>query len=241
MSGSSAARGPIFFMHVMKTAGTSFARHIEPNFEPDEVYPPPGGARRREQYWQVAELEALSAEQRSAIRIYHGHLPFVVRDMVGADVTLTILREPVARTISHLRHCQRHVDQHRDQPLEQIYEDPWDHPTLFLNHQVKQFAFTLADAPRAHIDVLEIDECRFRQAVAHLEQVTILGLTEHYRAFTEAVHRRLGWRLQRPLRLEVSPGEAQVTAALRRRIIDDSAADIAFYEHARRWYEQEMA
>jgi hypothetical protein len=228
----------VFFMHIMKTAGTSFARHVEANFPAEQIYPDVGGPRHQEQYWKVEELRALPERRRREIRMYHGHFPFVIRDLVGASRTLTLLRDPVERTISHVRHCRRHFPRHAGRSLEEVYDDAWHNPTLFRDYQVKQFAFTADDDPKGHIDVLAIDEERFRTAVDHLEQVTVLGLTHRYPEFTEAVERHLGWRLRSPRRLQVAPDEDPVPDSLRRRIVADSTADIHFYEHARSLYER---
>ena len=231
----SVAPGSYFFMHIMKTAGTSFAQHLEPNFADDEIYPHPStkGPVHMEQYWKVAELRALTAEDRARIRVYAGHFPYVASRIVDADTTLTILRHPVARTYSALRHLERHFPQHHGKALEAIYEDDWHNPTWLRNYQVKLFALTLEDDPTAHIDVVVVDEARFRVAVGHLEEMALFGLTERYDEFTAEVARRYGWSFRDAKRLQVGGEADDVPAALRRRIEEDSAADVAFYEHAR--------
>lgn len=226
-----------FFMHIMKTAGTTFAQHVKANFPPEQIHPHPDvGAEHATQYWQIKELRNLSPQRRAEIRMYSGHFPYAVGDLVGADVIFTILRDPIDRTMSALRHCERRFPQHRGKPLEAIYEDDWHHPTLLLNYQVKQFAMTSDDPLRGHIDVINMDEDRFKVAVANLEAVDLLGLTDRFGEFTDAVAQRFGWTIDPVLNLQVSPPDDRDERALRQRIAADSAADLAFYEHAKSLY-----
>lgn len=221
-----------FFLHVMKTAGTSFAHQVNTNFAVDEIYPRPDSTNHMEEYWKLKELTALGPEDRERIRAYHGHFPYLAADLVGADTTLTILREPVERTISHLRHCERHFAQHHGKPLEEIYEDPWHGPLLFRDYQVKQFAMVPEDRPKAHNEVIEVDAARYAIATANLEQVDALGLTARYGEFLDEVEQRYGWTITRGLRRQVGGGPADVPSSLRSRIVADNAADLAFYDHA---------
>lgn len=227
-----------FFLHVMKTAGTSFAHQVNTNFAPDEIYPRPDSTNHMEEYWKLRELRALGPEDHERIRAFHGHFPYLAADMVGADTTLTILRDPVERTISHLRHCERHFSQHHGKPLEEIYDDSWHGPLLFRNYQVKQFAMVPDDQPKAHTEVIEVDAARYEIATANLEEVDVLGLTAHYDEFLDEVERRFDWRITRGLRRQVAGGTVDVPASLRARIVADSAADLAFYDHARRLHER---
>jgi hypothetical protein len=224
-----------FFMHVMKTAGTSFVQHIGANFSDEEIYPRPSApaAVRQEQYWKIAPIRRVQPEDRAAIRIFHGHFPYLVGAMVGADTTLTILREPVERTISHMRHCRKHFAAHRDKSLEEIYEDGWLHPLFFRNYQVKQFALTAEDDPKAHNEDIVVDGHRLRTGIENLERVDVLGLTDHFEDFVDEVVARFGWNLRPPRRLQVGSGSSDVPASLRSRIVEDNRLDLEFYERAR--------
>lgn len=230
-----------FFVHIMKTAGTSFALQINANFAAEEIYPHPHSSNHEEEYWKLAEVRALGPEELDRIRIFHGHFPSLAVDMVGADVTITLLRDPVERTISHLRHCERHFAQHRGKPLEEIYDDSWHGPLLFRNYQVKQFAMTPEDSPKAHNEVIEVDAARYDLATANLEAVDVIGLTEHHDEFLDDVQGRYAWTMKRGLRLQASPGPMEVPASFRARIVADSAADLAFYDHAREIHERRRA
>src|ERR1700722_10289365 len=111
----------------MKTGGTSLVVHLQKEFRPHEVYPDAGLDRRDPDdvapYAAVGDLVALSSSRRAEIRLYAGHFPFAARDLIGTDVrTLTLLREPVERTISVLKHFKRLRDRYRDLSLEAIYE-----------------------------------------------------------------------------------------------------------------------
>ena len=57
-------------------------------------------------------------------------------------ITLALVREPLARTVSLLRHRKRYVAENRDMTLEEIYDDPWVYPVLVHNYQVQMFAMT---------------------------------------------------------------------------------------------------
>jgi len=150
----------------------------------------------------------------------------------GPVVTMTVLRDPVERTISYLKHCRAYQEQHHGMALEEIYEDPWYFPLMMLNHQVRVFALTLEDDPENATEIVELNDERLGWARGHLESVDFLGLHEHYDDFVEEVTQYFGWSGKSPPNWHVSEPE-HVSAALRRRIADDMAIDLEFYEFAR--------
>ena len=224
-----------FFIHVMKTGGTSFVTHLDRIFPPDQIYPSdrfPGDAAAR--YIRIPLLEELTDEERAGLRLYRGHFPMFAADIVGADRTLTLLREPIDRAVSHLLHVARLVPRFEGLPLEAIYEDQMQHLSFFVNHQVKQFALHRDDGARSNMFHLAIDDGRFRDAVENLERVTLAGLTERFDDFLMAVSSRFGWRFDDLPPQQVNPNPTEIPKALLDRIVEDNAADVAFYEVAKK-------
>ena len=227
-------RETYFFMHIMKTAGTSLTWAMQQNVPSEHVYPTePAGPAHVEQYWQVARLREALPQTLGRVELYCGHFPYVVRDLIDASVVIALLRDPVERVVSHLRHCARHFERHRGKPLEEIYEDAWHRPCLFTDYQVKQFALPLGDQLRGHIDVLEIDQAHLDTALDRLHDVDYLGLVERYEEFVSDLFSARGWARSAGRRLQRSPADqADAPESLRRRIETDNEADREFYTRA---------
>lgn len=218
----------VFFMHIMKTSGTSLGWSIRRSVPPEVTYPSGGPSEaRNRQYWLLDELDAVDPAVRARLRVFMGHFPFHANERFGADDVISILREPVERTISHLLHIQRMPD-YQQLSLEAIYEGFPGLPTPFVDYQVRQFALTSADVGPGPP---EIDEARYRLAVERLESLAVFGRTDDLGSFVDALEARYGWRSE-DVHLEAAPDRSDVTADLRRRIERDSAADLAFYADA---------
>jgi hypothetical protein len=230
-----------FFIHVMKTAGTTFTWHALANFGRDQVYPHKDLDPERDiAKYNIGYLTGLSPQRRAGIRVFTGHYPFVAVELLAMElVTITILRDPVERTISFLKHCKRYLDQFRSLPLEQIYEDPFFFPALIRDHQAKLFAMTPDDRPLGYFDVLDVDDRRLEIAKANLARVDVLGLQERFPEFLEEME-RYGWRFRNVGDCEVSAGSG-VSRSFRRRIAEDNAADLEFYDHAQRLWQRRRA
>src|SRR5262245_57145951 len=99
----------------MKTGGTTVFRYLRENFPLDQLYPYrkddirlDGDDVDVEHHLRVPYLVQLPAERHARIRVYSGHFPFVVTEMLGGGLlTVTLLRDPVERTISLLRQVTR--------------------------------------------------------------------------------------------------------------------------------------
>jgi hypothetical protein len=219
---------PYFFVHVMKTAGSTFRQHVRANFASGERYPDDEtDADLVLAKLSVPALLALPAERHARIRIYTGHFPACVAGMLGRPMTtLTLLRDPVERTISHLK------QERAGRSLEAAYEDPRVR-RLILDHQVRMFAFVPDDRIDTFADPLEIDEARFAAACAQLDAIDVVGQQERFEAFLDTVVSRFGW-VRAPVRRVRVGDETPVPAGLRRQIERDSEIDIAFYQYARR-------
>jgi hypothetical protein len=225
-----------FFVHVMKTGGATFRRHIDHNFPaPGAVYPDAKvDADIREANILVQRLLHLPRERRAPIRVIAGHFPFVTSRLLDTQPeTLTLLRDPVARTISYLKHCKRYHPHHRELPLEAIYDDPFLFPTLIRDHQVKIFSMTEHDPLESYMDVIEIDDDRSRIAEANLRSVDVVGVHERYDDFLADVRQHFGWEIRERSSWRVSEEDWTVDDAFRRRIAVDNARDVEFYEFAR--------
>jgi hypothetical protein len=233
----------VFFVHVQKTAGGTFRRHVQAMFEPGALFPEgefePDPMRA---YWHVAELRTITPERRAAIRMYCGHYPFAATDVVPDDpLRLSLLREPVERTISYLRMASREA-RHAGKRLEEIYDDGFANPFFIRDHQAKVFAMTLDDPLESIMDVVDVDDRRLAVALDNLDRLDALGMADHLDAFLDDVHHVTGWTFTAVPDVHISRGELRVSPALRRRIAVENAADVAFYDEARvRWERRRAA
>ena len=137
------------FIHVVKTGGTSVADIIEANFEVSQRYPgdilekEENAFRRMEAYLYTPGILAAIHAQPEKYRIICAHVPYAIRALLPGDyITLSVLRNPISRTISYLKHCRRYHKEHIGLSLEEIYEDDWFHASFIANYQTKLFSMT---------------------------------------------------------------------------------------------------
>ncbi len=244
-----APAGPYFFVHVMKTGGTTFISQIVDNFAPEESYPASNvePIKLIQAYLLLQPLQAQTPEQLSKIRLFRGHFPFMATTLVGPDVTtLTILREPVARTLSHLRHIKRGAQvagvsptqRYKDMTLEEVYDDPLGFNGFIHNFQSKLFAMTAEDGITSCSDVLAVDDDRLALAKQNLASVDVLGLSERYGEFVAEVRRRFGWKVDDIANQQVSTESWDASPEFQARIARENAADMDFYAFAVELYQQ---
>jgi hypothetical protein len=246
----------------MKTGGTSVARLLIDHFGADRCFPRAGGDRvavRMEKY-APRILLGLPAEERARFAAVSTHMAAWVAEEFPDLVHVAVLRDPVDRTVSHLRQLARLPFTGTD--LEELYLDPMWHPRL-VNLQTQIFAASRAlydeqvarmagehapagpradEGPRRErmqaafatsIGVpLVIDAESFAAAVERLDRFDEVGVTERLDEMVD----RLGRRLDRPLpvlgRHNVARDEEPVPPGLRERIEQDNRWDRLLHERA---------
>ena len=130
----------------MKTGGTSFVDIIGANFAADRRYPDVSIAdnadvfQRVEAYLFTPGIVTTVNGMEGHLHMVRGHFPFAIRSLLEDEyIAMTMLRHPVDRTISYLKHCRRYHVEHLQQDLEKIYEDHWFNKTFIHNYQTKMF------------------------------------------------------------------------------------------------------
>lgn len=223
-----------FFIHVMKTAGWTFNKYVRSRFRPEEIYPTRGiEENNRRAYTDIATLLTLPAERRRQVRFYHGHFPYMVVEELGIELTtMTLLRDPVTRTISRLKQALRTSPHFRDSSLEDVYENPFFGPWFIRNHQAKIFSLEREDDPESFMQDITVDERRLEIAKQNLAAVDLFGLTEDLPAFLGALADDYGWTIGKHAPVNVGKDGPEASQALVDRIREENAMDIAFYDYA---------
>ena len=226
--------GPYFFVHLQKTGGIALNFRLRRQFTRREMYPRETDG---DPYTTTASVRRLVHEwsaRSTEIRLIAGHFPLCTTDLLGSGFsTFTLLREPVERTLSFLRHRRALDPSLRDRPLEQIYEDPVPFRWLIHNHMVKMFALSTSDMTSGVYTVVDFTEAHLIRATEQLATVDVVGLQEHFEEFCAQLERRFGWRLGTPLQANQTKVE-HVSAAFRARIAADNALDVELYQYALR-------
>jgi len=174
-----------FFIHIMKTAGTSFRTMLEetPGLA---FYPTRAELAQHPRRWYPTAPELLARIDRGEVdlatrQILCGHYSANLTDALAGDWrTVTFLRDPVRRSLSMIAH--RHSKASRlnrfVKPSVAKYLDNADFVEAQLrNYQTKVFAIPgTADVNLAH----PVDEAAFERARARLLAIDFVGLTEQY-------------------------------------------------------------
>jgi hypothetical protein len=238
-----------FFVHIMKTGGTTLFQHLTKNFTYGELYPNVELDVRYDGLFRQFEWKYLSdlpPERVKRIRVYVGHFPYVFTEMLGGDfTTMTLLRDPVERTVSMLKQLRRDVswqgDSNPDRPdfsamtFEGVYDDHFNQVALLGNHQTKIFSLTSDDAPKNFLHPLEVDDARLALAKQKLARIDVIGLNDLYDDFLAELRSRFGWELPAELRTNVAQQDEAlaISPELHERIVADTAYDRELYEYAK--------
>jgi hypothetical protein len=218
-----------FFVHVQKTAGTSLAFRLRRHFGRDAVYPRPSDDR--DAVLSVPHLVERWRHDGDAIRVVTGHFPLCTTELLGGRfTTLTVLREPVERTLSYLRH-HKVFERDDERTIEEVYDDPFRFHGLVHNHMVKMFSLTVDEMNAGMLTKVDFAPEHLERAVANLRTVDVVGLQEDFEGFCEELRGRFGWDLGAPTVMNRTE-QVEISDSLRERILRDNALDVALYEVA---------
>ncbi len=96
---STARLRKLVFLHLQKTAGTSFTSALGNLFPPEQVCPE---RHNYLQHWKKSDL--------GRYRFFAGHFKYdALREIPGPMDIVTVLREPMARVLSHYYFVQSHT------------------------------------------------------------------------------------------------------------------------------------
>lgn len=236
-----------FFVHVMKTGGSSFRRRLMNHFGERAVYPTAGvdGADPVTLKLSVDHLRAQLAARGDQIQVISGHFPLSTVELLeGRYTTMTLLREPVERTLSFLRQQRRdNVRAGRRRSLTELYDDGMLHNqmTMMLSWTPSEMAemsrklFKLSqEPPEAAGEALGRLACNrghLERAKEALAGIDAFGVQERLEDFCDELSSRFGWRLGDSVSLNTTE-PVEVPESLRARIAEDSALDVELYEFA---------
>jgi Sulfotransferase family len=241
-------RVPLYFLHIPKTAGTSMRSVLA------EAY---GGrlcaAGMWDDFFRAAELRSTKFDA------YSGHFGIDLPRFLGTRMRVfTMLRDPVARTVSHYLEVRRTVTHplHHlvsKQTLRDFVFDPATVP-MVLNVQARYLAptglsleylaaiftpswqarYTLSVAwenASCYVDATTLKEA----AMSTLHSLEFVGVTEHFDDDLQHLQRMFGLPDVRPPRGNVSPreeGMPSVESDVEQRIRQLTSVDAALYAAA---------
>jgi hypothetical protein len=232
-----AANQLVVYVHIPKTAGTSFRRLVASQF-PERFRVAPNTFTHA----QVAEerLRALLQEEPTPLAI-GGHIVFGLRDALPRDARyVTVLRDPIERTLSHYGYLvaprdsverphgllARETPHRGDLTLEEALADP---RYLLDNLQTRMVVCRRSPFEELPADALG-------RAKEHLERrFSVVGVTERLDELAALLTVARGWRprLSRPRRVgEQRPTREALTPAQLAAVEAHNALDLELYTFA---------
>jgi hypothetical protein len=188
------AKPLLIFLHIPKTAGTTFNRIIDREYGTSSVfslYEP----RARE---AMAELLEMSEAQRSSIRVLRGHEFFGMHEFFRPPaIYFTMLREPVDRIVSHYYYVRRASKHrfHRTVTSQNMSLEEYicrGRSKELDNGQVRLLAGHKAND---HFDFGQCSEEILEIAKSNLQKhFAVAGLTERFDETLILLRRSLRWR-----------------------------------------------
>jgi hypothetical protein len=225
------------FIHIMKTAGTSFRRILRDtgtvSFYPtrEEL-----AANPRRRYLPASEMVARleSGELDLSDRQFlFGHYPASLPERLpGTWRTATFLREPVGRTLSMIAH--HHYHQGRWARLFRPSISRYLANEAFVESQIRDYQTKVfALPPTGNVNASHgIDDAGFERAKARLLAMDFVGLTEQFGQSIALLEAMTGQSFAPQVTVNKSRGYS-ATNAERARIRSLVPRDVELYELAR--------
>lgn len=225
----------LYFLHIQKTAGTTF-RSIVDSYFPDEQICP---AYFWDEFFQIPE------DLRQTYRLYRGHFSYNLHfHLARFPVIITMLRHPLERVISNMRHIARYP--------EHLYHEYYKSSDLLTfvvdlhgasemrNLQTRMIAppFDKDVEIHSYWDATPDD---LERALERLEELEFCGITERFADSISLLTYTLGWRPVTQIdSLNTAPETSKKTQMPQKvidAIIELNEKDFVLYQRAQKLFD----
>jgi hypothetical protein len=249
----------LYFMHIPKTAGTTFTQILRQQYEPWESFP----------HYLIETYLRTPLEVRQYYRLVPGHLFYTVEHYFPRrPVTITMLREPVDRTLSQFSFIKTNIGHpFRYQVAAQTLTESLTHPATLPRYKNAQTRYiALDDDPRplmaqhslAELKAIAVtmiledrytndpdQEGLFQKARARLDACAFVGLAERFDDSLELLCYTLGWppitEYERVNVTEKRLHKADLTPAEYDLVREVTQLDQRLYDYGRQLFEARFA
>ncbi len=215
-----------FFLHIPKTAGTSFRMMLNRAFNQNEIWPNKSVlALNNKKYPKISALAEMSKEDKKSIGLLMGHYPiYVIRHLVAPPKIITFLRKPFDHMVSLLTHKRTHGPLSKDASNEFVLK----------NH--------ISDNPQcyyflpAHILPSEITEDIFQVVIRNLRRCDFVGLQERFEQSVKRIQSRYGWNMGKVIHKNIGK-KIELQPEIHNEIVKKTYWDKRLYEEAIRIFD----
>ena len=234
----------LFYIHVPKCGGSALRTLLESYYPEQTVLPDRLTLKRyNEMYPPVATLCAYHQDDRSRYKFLRGHYHYDYGLLLpGNPIRCTVLRDPVARTLSNIKMILRDSAKFAGCTVESFVKD---HIYLQNNIQTRYFcrsvyARNMATIPVAlrHKDFVPVEttltDADRRDALSKLDQVEYVGVREDLENFAYSLFKALHLKKTRKLKkVNVSQDKQTYSEDILEIIRENNRDDMALYERAK--------
>ena len=203
---------------------------LERELGAEEVYPNDADLAELPHGWYPTTTEIVERSAAIDRRVVIGHYPASLAGALSGEPrqVVTVLREPVARTVSMLLHRRRTLGSH--EPLEALLDDE-----RFVEAQLRDYQTKVLGMGLGEVNLpFPTDDRTFVDARDALHSMHCVGVAERFGAFCAAFDARYGTRLAAEVRRDnAAPGAgAHIPRRLRNRILPLVERDLELHRLA---------
>jgi hypothetical protein len=230
-----------YFLHIPKTAGTSFQRMLYHVFPQKEIFPNMADLHRNQrQYPTFQQVKDLPQEKLKDVRLLMGHWPAATaQKMPEGTHILTFLREPMARTFSDINH--KHPITPHLQDLD-VNDAIHKMRNALFNVQTRHLADHQLTHTPYHNNFRKIDAKGLQQAKEQLEACAFFGIKERFDESIVLAERKFAWKFPQRKRLNLAKNSLsdQLSAESISFLKDNMTYDFELYEFALELFEKRV-
>lgn len=223
-----------FFIHIPKTAGSSFRNMLYNQFDQKTIYPNLHDiTANEERYPTYKDVLATSKNKAREFQFLMGHYPFSTGKILPKSPKyIVFLRDPVKRAISHLYHLKRHGK--KELKKASLYEIADVANWQINNLQVRYMSNKNFQPNKLYTKNTDLGKKALKEAKKNIDKCDFVGLTEDFNNSVKRLQKIFDWELGKTLKTNVAPRRhRKVPKDLYKHLVELNQLDIELYEYAK--------